>query len=262
MSDEMRWWGPLAMRGEESGRLKVGPSTLWFRHGHGEWGVSHHRGDDLNDDVWSWDVPGDAPPEGVPSFRFVYGTRSQGLVVAPATADRPLVARPEVPLRVLPDQEVVLYINTPLWVMVKEIAVESALLDVPVWRPSDTWFGADTMEGELCYAMRTHARLELGEVPRRPHRALCVVQFHNKGQDTMALERIKLPMKAFSLYSDDRGLLWTEVVHAEHRDRRGQPEASLGKPPRDIAGELEKVSISRDEASGSPLSRVLNLLVR
>ena len=60
-----------------------------------------------------------------------------------------------------------IYVSTPLWVRVDVHDPPQFLQEIPVIRPSDTWFGPSTREGELGYAGRTHGRLnfENGDGP-------------------------------------------------------------------------------------------------
>ena len=84
--------------------------------------------------------------------------------------------------------------------------------EMPIERPSDTWFGASTMEGELCYAGTTKARLNLANVPVRAHRAITAVMISNMASTQLVVERLDLPVPYLYLYDTRDGVLWTQAV--------------------------------------------------
>ena len=88
-------------------------------------------------------------------------------------------------------------------------------------RPSDTWFGPSTLEGELCYESKTAVRFNLDNVPRRPHRAISVVRIRNRTDTQLSLERLKIPLPNLSLFGTEDGQLWTESITLE-RDEDGE----------------------------------------
>jgi len=82
------------------------------------------------------------------------------------------IARPLTPFNLVVDEKVRPHVSSPLW---PELAAESANMVLPelaIQRPSDTSFGPSTREGELCCASATHCRLNIDELPQRPHRAI------------------------------------------------------------------------------------------
>jgi hypothetical protein len=140
------------------------------------------------------------------------------LVLMPALADRSVVTRLETLFKVMPGAELVLYVSTPLWVMVQLGAPAMAVADIPILRPSDTWFGPSTLAGELCYASRTTGRLRRDALPSLPHRAITSVQIRNRSSKPLALDRMNVPVVYLSLFEADNGQLWTEDVLLEHAD--------------------------------------------
>jgi hypothetical protein len=68
------------------------------------------------------------------------------------------------------------------------------------------------MEGELCYASRTYARLSLENIPTRSHRAVTKLSVHNQADSQLSVERLNLPVPYLSLFESRDGLLWTQAV--------------------------------------------------
>jgi hypothetical protein len=166
--------------------------------------------------------------------RFGFRKASGQLELRPALADRPVVVNPEIPFALPAGEETSLYVSVSLWLQIHTGNPASLLLEEPVFRPSDTWFGPSTMEGELCYAGRTGARLNLENLTVRPQRAICAVRIRNRAATLLPLQRLKLPAPNLSLFTSAEGHLWTEALTLD-RDQDGElASLRLGKgPPRE-----------------------------
>lgn len=106
------------------------------------------------------------------------------------------------------------------------------MLDLPVQRPSDTWFGPSSREGEVCYAARTRAILDLQDLPLRTVRATTPVRIKNNGQTPLLLERLLLPIPHLSLFATHDGRLWTEElsIHCDQEMRSAHLQIGKGAP--------------------------------
>jgi hypothetical protein len=87
------------------------------------------------------------------------------------------------PLYVPPAEIATIFVRSPLWLRIEVGDALIALQEVPMLRPSDTWFGPTTMEGELCYASQTYARLNLEKLPIGPHHAGTQVTIQIEGHN-------------------------------------------------------------------------------
>jgi hypothetical protein len=127
---------------------------------------------------------------------------------------RPVVARPAQPIYLAAATSVRLYVGTSLWLSLQRD--DDVLLDIPVARLSDTWFGPDTMHGEICYACQTHARLSLAGIPANPYKAMTPITIINEATGPLVLDRINLPVHHLSLYSQNSGdgnqRYWTSAI--------------------------------------------------
>ncbi len=261
MKPEGTWWGEYALESGQTAHWQIGPLDLWITSDRGEWQVSSKVSDEVDKEGWSFCCPAETPSPPDSALRLIPGRQVDRIVLDLGLADRPVVARPNQPLRVLPGQEVELFLSTPLWVRLKHPGLASAMVELPTWRPSDTWFGPNTRQGELCYAMRTKARSRLEDMPIRAYRALSLIKLRNHGQDPLPLERLQLPMADFSLFVDAEGRLWTETVIVERRINGFESEGRLDGPPRELVDIVGRVARSRNEEQGSPLIRVLKILM-
>ena len=245
------WWGPVGLDEDTGGRWDIGPLTLWLYRSAQEWRILHRPESSpatadpmLNRSRVTMPVSDD-------EFTALYETKDDALTISrysfrravdrvslqPALADRPVVSRPEHPLFVPPDESVTLYLSTALWVRVELIASERLLQEVPSYRMSDTWFGATTIDGELCYATRTAGRIHLDNVPRRFHRAVTPLRVKNTAKDPLALERVQLPVQHLALYETPANQLWTQgVTMTRTEGREGANVQIRSGPPADAEG--------------------------
>lgn len=169
--------------------------------------------------------------------RFPFHRTDGSVTVFPALADRPVVVRPETPLHLLSSEAARLYVSTPLWVGIDVGEDARKLHEIPSYRPSDTWFGPSTREGELCYATRTNGRLNLEMLPRRLHRAITPLHVRNRSSEAMLLERLQLPVQYLSLYQGENSYLWTQAVTVQQLEAPDHATVRLGKgAPKEASG--------------------------
>jgi hypothetical protein len=58
------------------------------------------------------------------------------------------------------------------------------------------------MEGDLCYAKNTDAKVDLALLEKRPHRAITAVIIENEQEQTLTIDRMNIPVPYLTLYSD------------------------------------------------------------
>lgn len=211
------WWGRSRISVATQMCWQVGPMTLLVQRLAREWRVGYASVlDDTKNQDDCWLASPAAIDELDPRFavtRFSVSDQSETFWLMPVLADRAVVTRPESNFYIPPNDEVVLFVTTPVWVRLEVGETPKALQEYPLQRPSDTWFGPPTLEGELCYASRTRCLTELAAVPFRPHRAITPVLVKNGAHDPLLLERLNLPVPYLSLYATlNDGRLWTQPV--------------------------------------------------
>ncbi|NBB99908.1 MAG: DUF432 domain-containing protein [Bacteroidetes bacterium] len=251
-ADPSPWWGSYTLQQNEGARWQIGPMALWVLRAPQEWRVFHKQGDDplasgletevpLPEDARATLLDGGDPS--LQSLRFSTRETTAQLQLQPALPDRPVVVRPETPIFIPPGENVTLYASVPVWIRIETGTPPRLLHEVPSFRLSDTWFGPDTREGNLCYAIRTSGRFQLTELPKRLHRAIAPVIIHNRAEDNLALERLEIPVQHLALYEDATDALWTQAVQFTRgaNDPGAQVRLTKGAPrqaPR--ANELQK----------------------
>lgn len=237
------WWGAVELDVDQAACWRVGPTTLWAYRTEHDWRLlSSSSGDAMQDDA-SVTAPADGAEwhaletraqseRGLTVHRHTFRATPEILDLQPVSADRPIVVRPEHPLSVPPGEEVTLYLSLPVWMQI--VAGKTPLEDIPSHRPSDTWFGPSTRDGELCYATKTVGRLRLANLPFRPHRSVTPLRIQNRAEDSLQLERVHVPAPYLALYLAEKKEhpLWTQALTltrhsdgaiAEVRIRPGPP---------------------------------------
>lgn len=257
------WWGRFEIPAGQAASWRIGPFYLAARWGPPEWRIAHERAGSLLDDALELVGPKDAGAvaERGNVQRFVSRKPRGVITITPRVADRPVVARPETSFQLLPGARSELYVSTPVWLEVEIGEPPQTILDEPVWRLSDTWFGAVTGPGELCYAISTTARLRLENLPVLPHRVITKVRLENRADESVSLERLSLPAPHLSLYVDAEGHLWTQAVYVKLEARDTLAEVDMGKGPPDEAVKPKRVAGPRHAAHQNILMRAKSALL-
>ncbi len=246
------WWGQFDV--PVGGRFErvIGPLELTVERASAEWRVSVNR---------TRTPETDAPDVGSVE-RYAVGNMAGPLRITPATADRAVVAEPVTPLHVVQGGSVTLYVSTPVWYRLEVGDPPIPIRDEFIARPSDTWFGPSTIEGELCYASRTSARLDLAEVPLRAERAVTAVTIRNDVDTLLPLDRVSLPAPQLSLYADRAGMLWTQDVEVCNRAETFLADIHLDARPPSAAISPQLVCPPRVAAGRTGIIRAFGALFR
>jgi hypothetical protein len=200
-------------------------------------------------------------PEELALARFVAAATTDQLRVMPGLPDRRIVARPEHPFHLLGGERVTFYVGVPLWVTLR-VAGDQALTALPSSILTETWLGPSTLIGEVCYAIRTRARVGIGELPGWPHLAVTRVTIFNRPSQPLLLERLSLPAPSLGLWWHPRLGLWTEAVSVE-RELDGTLATMRIEPgpPAEIADEAEAVAPPAQPEHRPALVRALSALL-
>lgn len=243
----MKPWGPLSLEEGQAARLRLGPLTLSIWREPGALRLVEERGQDplVPNQVLE---PLEAPiPQ---SARRLVLPAEGPLRLLPATADRPVVARPDHPVLLSPGARLTVYVATPLWLQLRQD--QTLLLDLPVARPASTWFGPSPMDGELAYASRTSLHTSSGGLLPLLHRAATQIEIRNAASDSLNLQRLVLPVRQLALFEGSDGRPWTGGLRLE---RVEQDSAVLERVP---DASHKPIASPRDPEPPSGLLRAFN----
>lgn len=216
------WWGEFTFTIEQQLCWKIGERAIMLKRLKNEWNSWNLETLNENDDEIFVSEANEPDLIKEAKFgRYLQQNTSEIIQVLPLLADRSIVARPDTPLTLLAGEKSRLYVSTPVWFTATLLPKGENLLDLPFWRPSDSWFGPSTQVGQICYAKYTAARIQLDNLERRPHRAITPITVINNHDKPLTIERINVPVTLLHLYSDENQQLWTTgiSVHIErHSD--------------------------------------------
>jgi hypothetical protein len=257
MSKRASPWGETGLEVGECRYWRIGPLGFWVRREELEWQVAEQRCDDEGLVVAAAKP---APPPEAVWTRWASGSVNPPVRLRPLTPDRPVVARPAQPFRVLKGGTARIYVRIPVWVRV-ELAVENdplPLIDLPTVRMSNTWFGS-LFEGSLCYWTETSARRRFEGVEPRAHLATAPMFIQNKYQQELPLEKICLRTANLALFrAGDQ--LWTSEVQVTNTGPGAPERIEVAEgPPQEAAG-AELLSPPRERQRGGVLTRSLGLI--
>ena len=258
----LSWWGKFKFHEGYTAHWRIGPLSLWFQRLQNEWRIAYLQIDisdematEVNLPVSPDEISADATHE-----RYVFRNTKELLNILPALADRPVVTCPATPFFLPSGEEINIFVSSPLWIRIEVHEEGQLLLEMPIYRPSDTWFGPSTREGELCYASQTNCRLHPDELSFRPHRAITPVMVKNKAETSLLIERISLPVNYLSLFHASSGQLWTQTITMERKEEENVATMQLAKGPPSQAGRAALVHGPRLKSDKRVLMRALTAL--
>ena len=231
-----QWWGITNIPENSSFLFNSSTFTLAVEHKKKEWciHVKHEHIKDFEgvetfDNEFKHTVGEFSPISCGDMSRHIINDESDTLDIKPSLADRTVVCRPKSPITIVPNASVVIYLSTPIWLTIGVVGENTILLkEIATQQLSDTWFGASTREGELCYASQTIGRLDIEKLPFRVQRAITPLRIENKADNDLIFERIALPAPSLSLFSTKSGQLWTQNVTLIREDDGDFAQLKLG----------------------------------
>lgn len=261
------WWGDFTLNGSLPGVFRIGPAVLSVSRLPGEWQIVYDA--DVVEKEESNDVRIDLQSAAPVEFsrravvnRFGISTDVSTIRLTPALADRHVVVQSETPFHILPGQNITYYVSIPLWVAFHSGKPFVKMTEMPIFRPSDTWFGPSTTQGELCYASTTSGRLRLEDVRFRPHRAVTVVLLRNMTGNPVFLKSLNLPAPNLSLYESADGYLWTQPVKLEMTGHFDYAELSLKQRAPSEAVKAKLVCEPREKTVNNKLTQAMSRLIK
>lgn len=196
------WWGTFLVTDSQSRYLKIGQIVLCIDHYNQEWRIA------CRDEARNVNSP--------LKIMSVHSLTTE-IMVKPVLPNRPLLTTLERPLFIPGGEESLLFVSTPAWIQLSIGSPPLILDEIPTEILSDTWFGKNTLEGELCFAgFPASARLD--ELNRDITQIMTPVLIKNDNRDPLVLKQLKLPLPQLSVYHDAYHHLWTEQVQIAFED--------------------------------------------
>ncbi len=253
------WWGKYSLNTDKVIEKTIGPLFIKLEFEERELKLYYDYNIDWDEnqiDEESLDIQ--APSMNQLRERFVIQEGINSVTLLPMLADRSVVAQPSTPFYLSADSSITVYISTPLWVRFIQGSKEDVLIELPAFRPSDTWFGPNTMEGELCYASHTSARISTHDLVTRVHRAVTPVQIINESNTHLLIERINLPVTYLEIFETESGQLWTQGVRMVKNANDETAKMELLPGPHESAIGAARLTQAREIASENTIIRKIS----
>jgi hypothetical protein len=223
------WWGEFTFALHEQKCWSVGERSILLKRKATEWNVWNIENIEEEGDILVSDGANVNLESSVGIGRFLENSTAEKIKVYPSLADRTVIARPSSPLTILAGEKVQLFISTPIWFCAETLPGGKPLVDLPFWRPSDSWFGSSMIDGQLCYAKYTSAKTKLEELDLHPHRATTSIMVINSGEKSLVINRMNVPVNYLYLYSDNENQLWTSRITIEIENEFADVELVIEK---------------------------------
>lgn len=157
-----KWWGEIEFALNECKTWRIGERTIAVQRNEREWRVWNIETKEENANPLQLETPSNNDFLATPATqRFLVEQTHPHLTVMPRLADRAMVIRPGSIITILSGEKTQLFVSTQLWIAFSINNSSDAMFDIPLWKPSDSWFGESNMVGEICYAKYSEANVNL-----------------------------------------------------------------------------------------------------
>lgn len=254
-----QWGHDYTLASGETQRHDLSETRLWVTLLDREWQVRTEKLPHSEErSRWTESLSLTLPGSEASLQRFIRPVAGDTVTFLPALARLPTVIRPYEPLTIPPQGECTIYVGTLVWMRVCVGTERNELTELPLAAQSMTWVGRNTMEGEVCYAAPTHARLMLEAVPKRPWRAISPVLIRNHRRTPLLLERFSLPTPLLGIYRNTQGQLWTSLTTVTCETELNAARLKVDSTVPVAAGEAELLSAPREKAERGGLIRTVD----
>ena len=166
----------------------------------------------------------DEKPPKLEFSRWIVGKETNCFRFLPIVPNRPIVVRMEMPVNLPPQQKAVFFVSIPVWIrIIAEQKPPVELCEIPTVTRSNSWFG-DTVSGQLCYSLITHARRDISAKKTERYRMVCPVEIHNKATTVLNIDHLCVHVEHLDIY-EGSPRLWTTQVRISYLGQgQGQPD--------------------------------------
>jgi hypothetical protein len=258
-------WDPVELKNDVVYRCDIGGISFFIKHFENDWYVASTIRDRDSGVHPLAPVKASARPGIRPKWnRWISGEEALVVRLVPALPERPLVVKPEFTIKVPISRSAVFYVSIPIWIRImagddRTGGPSLMLTEIPTAILSKTWFG-DTVSGELCYALTTHAERDLSDLKPVPHEAICPLSIRNSSQFELNFQRLCLHAENLSVFKAGERL-WTSVVNVDFRGEEQMSQIRIVDRPPDQAGQdCPKICDARVKPDRSLMKKSFQML--
>lgn len=214
MLEHQKFWKPHAIVQDQTLDVCLGSLRVWIHRGKQEWYIAHETEAESAERCSA--VISDAPFSVERDWtRWILDDRVERVQLKPQLPDRPLIVRPEMPMCLMPKQSIQFFIGIPIWLAITFGAKHEQAIEVPTSSLSNSWFGTFTA-GELCYAVKTTARLSQQSLHPSAQRAVFPLEVRNVSQEKLNFERLCIRPQFLNIFQGATRL-WTSKGRVSYR---------------------------------------------
>ncbi|MGQ9615342.1 MAG: hypothetical protein ACUVWJ_02965 [Spirochaetota bacterium] len=228
----MIYWQPTALKSGEEYHWKIGPLHIWMKRTPDEWLLAYEQ--KAKDNIGSEIIVARhrKKPESLPWNRFIFTSQSNIIHLIPVMQDRAIVVSPENPVKILPRNRTLFFIDIPVWIRIYVGESREAILtELQTVILSNTWFG-DPMSGELCYSLNTKAHRSINGISISTLKAICPVWVMNGSLGHLDFQKLCIRAEHLRVY-EGKNRLWTNEVYIKFfgEDQLNEVDFSNKEPP-------------------------------
>lgn len=178
-----------------------------------------------------------------------YTGNSNELILVPALPDKAVVFRNNKNIKISAGESAGLFFRIPLVAQFyfQEVKDENRLVEIPLHRLSDTWFG-EIDNGEPAYSIGSNYDQLLTEVQATSWEAISPVEIINNTASVLDLQRLILRVEDYNLYLKNRQIL-TSRANIEFKGQEQAGSVNVGEQAK-IHGEAP-VQLAKSRSSDS-----------
>lgn len=253
-----RWYSPVTVNPDAQTYWEAGSLQAWALHSLHEWRLATVR----QEEKAAIRTSPDEPLPDRPSWkRWAFSDENAEISAVPAMPDKPLVVRPDSPIRIPRGNQVTFFVSVPIWLRfyVGTGKKRVMLTEEPTVVLSKTWFGDPTI-GELCYALRTGASRTLDGIKLGAHRCVCPILIKNSSDHELDFEKLCIRTPHVNIFQGDTRL-WSEEIRVSFRGKDQGSEISFSSSPPSFERVGEKAGEAREIAPKSFIRRSFDSLM-
>jgi hypothetical protein len=219
------WWGSFLIEEEQSRFFKIGNLVTCVDRFNHKWHITTYH-------------------EGEQPFKTFAAQASNEITLKPTLPDRPLLSLLDRPCYIPAGETLLVYISAPLWIQISAGKPTTILDEFATETLNDTWFGKNTLVGELCYDNPVSGSPRLEDLLQDATHAIIPVSIENRSRQTLLLHELKISLSYLSVYSDKQNRFWTEQLHM-YQESSNTLETLMVKGPPLPLSEIQLVSPPR-----------------
>jgi len=251
----------LTMPAHEIFYLRFGPLSLYLSKSETELTIKWYTSNDWLDSSFNYDWPfeGVLPESLLTTHRVAFSKEIPSIQVIPCLGEKAFVAKPFHRLDLLPGQKMKVFMSTPMSLEILDAEKGESLAEIPVFNRPLTWFGENTIRGEVCFFTNIHAALREEDMPFRPHRAMTHLNITNRSSERFPIKRLKIPVNYLSLFQRANGRFITSSIDID-LEEGGHLKNVQVRPPRSNIKNLTPMARPRAKGQGLRALKLLELL--